>query len=418
VYEVYITAGGTRFLAAFYGGFPEPELIFDGGCVLRNEPFEQTDRILGNRVWLDSNQNHNQDEWERGIGGVCVNLHDASNAIVQQTTTDSNGYYGFNVIAGNYFIEVLKPGGMEFSRRDAGDENQDSDVDQATGRSDAVEISSTRLDLDAGLILSDQQTPSSNPVPARVGPVRSGRLVYGDIAKFYANSCLIYAYASSEVLVELPFCAYADHILQGAGYMFDIEKMRQLAEERRNPETGRYYQGNIFSADVPEGGTPAARLHVFFAWLNQAAWVFDPASQTWWRYVDDGDPNTAGILHPEVDRLNKRQLQFENVIVLFAKHDVISPTNLQIHLEQDWVGDALLFRDGMMHKIRWSTRASDEEIRSGIRKPMLFYYPDETTLFPLKPGRTWVVVVTPNTAVTEKGDGNWFLRFVQPPGAK
>ena len=159
-------------------------------------------------------------------------------------------------------------------------------------------------------------------------------------------------------------------------------------------------------------------MDVYIAWLNQSAWVYDAASQSWWRYVDDADPQDAGVLHPEIDRLTGRQLQFENVIVLFAKHDVVSPTNLDIHLEQDWVGDALLFRNGRVYKIRWSTRATEEEVNSGIRKPIQFYYPDDKTLFPLKPGHTWISVVTPLTTVTQNNTGEWLLQFSQPPGAK
>jgi hypothetical protein len=97
--------------------------------------------------------------------------------------------------------------------------------------------------------------------------------------------------------------------------------------------------------------------------------------------VDDADPQTAGILHSEIDRLTGRQLHFENVIVLFAHHDVVSPTNLDIHLEQDWVGDALLFRDGSVYKIRWSTVASDQELQAGRRKPIQFL--NRQTPFPL-----------------------------------
>src|SRR5258706_604097 len=89
-----------------------------------------------------------------------------------------------------------------------------------------------------------------------------------------------------------------------------------------------------------------------------------------------------------------------------------------IHLEEDWVGDALLFRDGRVYKIRWSTRATEEEVNSGIRKPIQFYYPDDKTLFPLKPGHTWISVVTPLRAVTQKNAGEWLLQFSQPPGAK
>jgi hypothetical protein len=157
---------------------------------------------------------------------------------------------------------------------------------------------------------------------------------------------------------------------------------------------------------------------VYIAWLNQSAWVYDPLYEGWWRYVDNADPQAAGVLHPEVDRLNGRQLHFENVIVLFTKHDVVSPTNLDIHLEQDWLGDALLFRDGKMYNIRWSTVATDEEVQTGRRKPIQFLYPDDKTPFPLKPGHSWILVVTPETAVTEESAGEWLVQFHQPPGAK
>ena len=132
------------------------------------------------------------------------------------------------------------------------------------------------------------------------------------------------------------------------------------------------YSSNVYSEEPPAGGVDATQLHVYMAWLNQSEWNYDPLYQSWWRYVDDADLETAGQFHPEIDRLTGRQLHFENVIVLFAKHDVISPTNLDIHLEQDWVGDAFLFRDGKKYKIRWSTVATPEEVQSGRRKPIRF----------------------------------------------
>jgi len=103
---------------------------------------------------------------------------------------------------------------------------------------------------------------------------------------------------------------------------------------------------------------------------------------------------------------------------LFAQHDVVSPTNLDIRLDQDWVGDALLFRDGRMYKIRWSTQATEDEVNNGTRKPIQFFYPDGRTLFPLRPGHTWITVVTPLTSVTETTAGEWLLQFSQPSGAK
>ncbi|MBK9927475.1 MAG: DUF3048 C-terminal domain-containing protein [Anaerolineales bacterium] len=408
VFEIYITEGTMRYLTTFYGEMPSPEVPPVGTCNVTREPFTQTELIIGNRVWLDANQNNMQDDWERGVGGVCVNLYDSNLELLQQASTDSNGYYGFNVSAGKYFVAFAKPNGMEYSQKNVGEENKDSDVDQASGWSDALDVTSSLLDLDVGLLPSEPSLPTSDLPPAQVGPVRSGRLVYADIADFFKGSCLIFAYASAEVLVELPKCAYVDHNIQGGGYMLDISEMVKLANERKDKKTSANYKSNIFSLDVPDGGKPATKLDVYVAWLNQTGWLYNPLSQTWWRYVDDGEDATAGILHPEIDRLTGRQLQFENVIVLFTKHDVISPTNLDIHLERGLTGKALLFRDGQMYSIRWSTKGNS---------PIRFEY-ENGELFPLKPGHTWITVVTPNTTVTEKNNGEWLLRFSQPKGAK
>jgi hypothetical protein len=418
VFEIYITEGATRFLTTFYGEFPEPEVPITGDCEVRRDIFSQTATILGKQVWHDENQNGIHEPGENGIGGVCVNLYDEAGTLLQQTTTDSNGYYGFNVHPGKYILEVLKPSGMEFAQKDAGAEDNDSDVDQATGRTEALDVTSSFLDVDAGLILLNIPASTSELPPAKVGPVRSGRLIYADIAAFFPDSCLIYAFASAEVLEQLPYCAYVDHDIQGGGYMLGIPELIQLAKDSKKPDHVIDYASNVYSNTAPEGGVDALNLHVFMAWLNQSAWKYDPLYESWWRYVDNADESAAGVVHPEIDRLTGRQLHFENVIVLFAQHDVVSPTNLDIHLEQDWRGDALLFRDGKMYNIRWSTVATDEEFETGRRKPIQFLDLDDQTLFPLKPGHTWVLVVTPETTVTEESPGQWLLQFFQPPGAK
>jgi hypothetical protein len=237
-----------------------------------------------------------------------------------------------------------------------------------------------------------------SPCPGGTGPVGAAGLCRH--RGFFDDSCLIYAYASSEVLVELPKCAFVDHNIQGGGYMLDISEMMQLARERKAPRMSERYASNTFSVEPPQGGEPGSRLDVYIAWLNQSAWVYDAASQSWWRYVDNASPQTAGVLHTEIDRLTGRQLQFENVVVLFAQHDVISPTNLDIHLERGLTGKALLFRDGQDVRHRWSTKNDS---------PIQFQFEDGRP-FPLKPGHTWVTIVTPLTAVTERRPGEWWLR--------
>jgi hypothetical protein len=418
VFEIYITEGATRFLTTFYGQTPAPEVPITGNCDVRTEIFTQTNLLLGNQVWNDANQNGVHEAWEKGIGGVCANLYDADHELLQQTTTDTNGYYGFNVEAGQYYIAYLKPDGMKFTKKDAWDDESDSDVDPATAWTDLLDVSSSVLSVDAGLIPFKVSTPTTDLPPAKVGPVRSGRLVYADIAAFFPQSCLIYAYASPEVLAELPQCGFVFHEIQGGGYMLDIDQMVQQTKDHYEAGKKFDYTSNIYSDEPPAGGVDASRLDVYYAWLHQSAWAYDPLYQSWWRYVDLADLKYPGVLHSEVDRLTNRQLHFENVIVLFAEHEVISPTNLSIHLEEDWIGNAFLFRDGRKYDIHWSTVATDEEVESGNRKPIQFFYPDNRTPFPLKPGHTWIKVVTPLTSVTEKSTDNWLLQFSQPPGAK
>lgn len=416
IFEIYITEGATRFLSVFYGEFPKPEPFINGNCQIRNQPFLQTSNIIGNRVWLDENQNHIQDDFENGIGGVCVNLFDANGNFLQATSTDSNGYYAFNVDVGNFILQFEKPIGMEFVQKNIGDKSKDSDVDQLSGQTEAIELTSSLLDLDVGLILSPDFVSSSQlPLP-KIGPIRSGRLIYADIHAFFKDACLIYAFASPEVLDELPQCFFVHHDIDGGGYMLDIDQLPRLAEKNKTGDID--YASNVFDSNPPNGGLPANQLHVYIAYLNQSAWKYDSASQSYWRYVDDANYDTAGVLHPEIDRLTNRQLQFENVIVLFTKHGVVSPTNLDIHLEENLTGDALLFRDGFVYDIKWTTRLDSDEIKNAQQKPIQFITDDESSLFPLKSGRTWIIVVTPKTSVTEESAGNWYLDFVQPEGAK
>src|SRR5215216_5186871 len=185
VFEIYITEGATRFLTTFYGQIPAPEIPITGNCEVRREIFTQTNLLLGNQVWNDANQNGIHEAWEKGIGGVCVNLYDSNLQLLQQTSTDTNGYYGFNVDAGSYRMAFAKPDGMEFTHKDLWTESVDSDVDPATAWTDPLDVSSSLLSVDVGLISLNVPAPTSELPPAKVGPVRSGRLVYADIAAFF-----------------------------------------------------------------------------------------------------------------------------------------------------------------------------------------------------------------------------------------
>ena len=277
------------------------------------------------------------------------------------------------------------------------------------------------LSRDAGLVLSDAfPTPDPLYLPAsQVGPVRSGRLLYAHIGAFFQSSCLIYAFASPEVLERIPQCAFVTHELSGGGYMLDIEEMKEIAHQnkRNTGDIDFNYASNVYSEEPPEGGLLASKINVYISYLNQSGWVYDPLYQGWLRYVDTSAEDLAGVLFPDKDRLNGRQLHFENVIVLFANHDVISPTNLDIHLEEGRIGDAVLFRDGRLYDIQWSTKSGAYEQETGLRRPIQFLNNDNTPA-PLKPGHTWVIIVTKESSVFEESTGIWKVLFSAPAGAQ
>lgn len=421
VFEFSITEGATRFLTAFYGEYPKPEIPVRGDCNVRSEAFVQINLILGNQIWLDSNADGIQSPGEGGVGGICVYLYDATGNPVQQTSTDSNGYYGFDVEPGHYTILVVKPDWLNFTVSNVGDDKADSDTDQNSGRMEA-DVSSSLLALDSGLVPSSEVTPTPDPsavMPrAEVGPVRSGRLLYAHISAFFQESCLIYAFASKEVLEQIPQCSFVAHEVQGGGFMLSLDRMRAIAEDNaRKTHPDFNYASNLYADEPPAGGVPASQVDVDFAYLNQSGWRYDPLYQAWLRYVDTSEEELAGILHPEVDRLTGRQLHFENFIVLFAEHEVVSPTNLNIHLDQGNIEPALLFRDGMMYQIEWSTKSGDYEKKTGFRRPIQFLNLDGTPAA-LKPGHTWVLVVTNFSTVREEKPGFWIVTFFPPEGSK
>lgn len=421
VFEFYITEGATRFLSVFYGVFPEPEIPVTGDCEIRKGIFTQTSNLLGKQVWLDKNKNGRHEPYEPGVGGICVNLYDAQGQLIESTTTDSNGYYGFNVQPQKYTVEFILPEWLEFTSQNVGDENADSDADQLSGKADA-EVNPSFLYLDAGLIPSDEnlqpQDESIQMPKAEIGPVRSGRLIYADIAAFFRSSCLIYAFASSEVLSEIPQCSFVTHNYQGGGSMLQLDRFKAIAEDnKKNTPSNFNYSGNVFKEEAPLGGVPANQLNIYVGYLNQSGWTYDPLYGSWLRFVDDAKTETAGQLHPEVDRLTGRQLDFENVIVVYTEHDVITPTNLDIHLELGLYGSAVLFRDGMKYDIRWNMKADEFEKKTGLPRPIKFVNSDGSPIA-LKPGSTWIFVATPYSVLSDEGDGVWRLRYYPPDGAK
>jgi SdrD B-like domain/Domain of unknown function DUF11 len=122
---------------------------------------------LGDTVWLDANDNGIQDANEVGVGGVRVNLLNASGSVINTTTTDANGNYRFDTLTPGvtYSVEFVfstLPTGTEFTSTGKGTEDTDSNADQTTGRTKTYVMGNSvhNPTVDAGI--------RRKPVPAPV----------------------------------------------------------------------------------------------------------------------------------------------------------------------------------------------------------------------------------------------------------
>jgi len=426
VFELFIGEGVTRFMNVFYGDFPRAVPNITGECEVRDEIIRPGGDWLGNRVWLDENENGRQEDWEAGVGGVCVRLLDGiSREVLQETSTDSNGYYAFEVSRSDVIIQFAKSSLYQFTQSNVGDEDHDSDADIMTGETSVIQTNSNESFWDAGLILLDVPLPTPKPVMTGtppnwyipnvpyVGPIRSGRLTYNQIGRMFPNSCLVYASAAWDIGERLDACeiVFGVDLTTPNSALLTVSRLHELAEESLNPRQPVNYSGNLFSGSFPEGGQPANEINVYYHLYNQSAWKYDPISQTYLRFTDDADGK--GILHPATDRLTERQLAFENVVVIFAEHMRFRHNQLEVNFSNGQGNFAYLFRDGKAFKIYWTTTNREYEKTTGLRRPIHFV-DVHGNLIPLHPGRTWIHIVTPFSPVANQGNSKWLVKFVPP----
>lgn len=106
-------------------------------------------------VWEDINANGIQDQFESGIPNIKVQLVEYSNRsnIIQETTTDSEGYYDFaNVQKGSYQINFEIPNNKIPTFSDFGIEDLDSDINANAQTAEIKYENPGDLNVDAGFV--------------------------------------------------------------------------------------------------------------------------------------------------------------------------------------------------------------------------------------------------------------------------
>lgn len=258
-----------------------------------------------------------------------------------------------------------------------------------------------------------------------IGPIRSGRLPYEDIRSIYSGF-LVMASAWEGVSQNLneSTSVFGDDDEDINSAMVGVDKLKQLAEAQSVGYPGSNFnlEGLQFSQKPSEGGQAAPRLWVFYSMLNQIQWHYDEELETYIRY--DIKTDGSGEFVMATDRLTGDPISKENVIIVFAEHEYLAPTLIDVQLINRPPTKALLFRDGELHQIFWTTQFGEYEKETGLLRPMRFVDANGDPV-PLKPGQTWIHIVSlasyyKESAISEQpfhpviespGSGLWLLRY-------
>jgi len=272
---------------------------------------------------------------------------------------------------------------------------------------------------DAGEALAEGVPPPT----AEIGPIRSGRLPYEYIRKLY-NGFIVMASAYSKVAAQLDeyVNVFGSDTMDVNSALIPVDRLEDIARTSQE-ELGEFnLSGMAFDAQPPAQGKTAHSLWVFYAYKNQVFWRYSAEDGAYHRWQDNADGST---FIEQTDRLNGEPLTYENVIVLFADHEVENSYLIDINLLYVKKGKALLFRDGLVQEIFWTTKSEEYEQTTGDFRPIRFIDADGNPVL-FKPGQTWVEIVPGYTVYWEtvnsekynqlvagrsKGSGYWGLYF-------
>jgi len=256
----------------------------------------------------------------------------------------------------------------------------------------------------------------------QVGPVRSGRFIDAQLVTMYGGVLgygsadedtdtylveMLGRYAVSHLEAPCPaFCGEDTH--EATGVFASSSDLSRYVKEMGWDNSPPDLPGMVFSDENPLGAEHAEVINVLFSYYNRAQWRYDKESGKylrWTDYKENSEPDFEELI-PLVDRVTGEQLAFDNVIILFANHTELA---LRRHEIAIWANDsgmpAVLFRSGMMVMGSWKADRDMDPIQffDGSGKP-----------FGLKPGKTWITIVDPNSIFEESAQGVWDLFFLLP----
>ncbi len=256
----------------------------------------------------------------------------------------------------------------------------------------------------------------------KVGPIRSGRLVDRFLVREYQGILgLEYAYAPVYAKI-LDMLGYSRTISGGpntcpaicsdgeytviSNFANTAEMTKLYATRTNATNTKPKLDGMAFNTVPPANGVTATEFTMQFSRANLGQWKYNPDTKKYLRWIEDEDANMNVSLVPLVDRVTGKQLEFSNIIVVFANYETLNGDDSLHEITISGAnGRALLFRDGQMYDGVWKN--------TNVDQPLQFFDKNNNPL-ELQPGNTWISITGNYSAVAEEQPGIWRVTFRKP----
>ena len=224
-------------------------------------------------------------------------------------------------------------------------------------------------------------------LPSRVGPVRSARITDIDLASLLGHPALVFS-GAQRLMYPILKAAPIDLVspaIRGTGFGRDHRRHApynefvdtQVARRLAPDSLPAHDIGFTFSADVPQGGTPATHARV--TWPSSSATFDYDATTGLYRVRMNG-----GAARAEEDPIGQRAA---SVIIQFVDmpdsvfHDKFGGITPRAHVIG--TGVSVILRDGRAYEVTWS--------RPTANSPITFAGADGSPV-PLHPGQQWLVL--------------------------
>ncbi len=245
----------------------------------------------------------------------------------------------------------------------------------------------------------------------KIGPVRSGRYIDRWLVTMYQGTLTMVG-AWAPVLDSISSrlgnrliqegkdnCPAVCRLEQNEAGVFanSAEVSKYYGEKSSATNTRQDLAGMAFNTVAPTGGKTAKEFTMQYHVTNLGNWRYDEGTRKYIAWIEDKNEKDEVILVPWVDRNTNEQLQFSNMVVVFAEIKVLNGDDTLHEYDILGNGKALFFRDGQVFE---GTYKSDDQ------HPFKFLDAAGNP-FEFQPGNTWINITGLNSVVTEETAGVW-----------